>query len=259
VTGGAAVPAAVRAAEGDRGEPQTVRALLALRNLLLEGTLAPGERLAELHLVERLGVSRTPIRLALVKLAEEGLIDVIPSGGYAVRAFTDRDVADAIEIRGTLEGLAARLAAERGATPRDLRAMRDCVADLDAVVAGAPLTEAGMAAYIEGNARFHEMLGRLADSPGLTRQMERALALPFASPSAFVKAQVSAPESHFILTVAQDQHRCVVDAIERREGARAEAIMREHARIANRNLAVALRSRAILDLVPGGQLIRGRA
>lgn len=242
----------------DRSEPQTVRALLTLRNLLLEGALAPGERLAELHLVERLGVSRTPIRLALVRLAEEGLIDVIPSGGFAVRGFTDRDVTDAIEIRGALEGLAARLAAERGVAPTDLRRLRDVLAELDAAIAVDPMTEAAMAAYIDANARFHDLLVRLADSPALTRQVERALALPFASPSAFVKAQVSSPESRFILTVAQDQHRCVVDAIERREGARAEAIMREHARIANRNLAAALRSRAILDLVPGGSLIRGR-
>lgn len=242
----------------ERSEPQTVRALLALRNLLLEGALAPGERLAELALVERLGMSRTPIRLALVRLAEEGLIDVIPSGGFAVRAFTDRDVTDAIEIRGALEGLAARLAAERGASPADLRRLRDVLAELDATIAVEPTTEAAMAAYIDANARFHDLLVRLADSPALSRQVERALALPFASPSAFVKAQVSSPESRFILTVAQDQHRCVVDAIERREGARAEAIMREHARIANRNLAAALRSRAILDLVPGGPLIRGR-
>jgi GntR family transcriptional regulator, vanillate catabolism transcriptional regulator len=59
--------------------------------------------------------------------------------------------------------------------------------------------------------------------------------------------------------IAQDQHRCVINAIERREGARAEAIMREHARLAHRNLERAFSNQRMLDLVPGATLIRRRA
>src|SRR5579871_6967635 len=92
---------------------QTGRTLLNLREMLLRGDFQPGERISELPLVARLGVSRTPIRLALDRLAHEGLLEVCPSGGFVVREFTVEDIWDAIEMRGVLEGTAARLAAER--------------------------------------------------------------------------------------------------------------------------------------------------
>src|SRR6476646_5354933 len=89
---------------GDEGS-QAVKAQLRLRELILAGELPPGSRIAELAIVERLGVSRTPIREALMRLGQEGLIEALPGGGYAVRSFTEDDVADAIELRGTVEGL----------------------------------------------------------------------------------------------------------------------------------------------------------
>ncbi|HWH81257.1 MAG TPA: GntR family transcriptional regulator, partial [Burkholderiaceae bacterium] len=111
----ATTPASAAAAAPAAAPSQAVKAQLALRELILGGELRPGARIAELWLVERLGVSRTPVRLALVRLAEEGLLDTLPSGGYAVRDFSEADIVDAIELRGTVEGLAARFAAERGA------------------------------------------------------------------------------------------------------------------------------------------------
>ena len=88
---------------------------LRLREMILRGELAPGERLAEVALAERLGVSRTPIRQALPALAREGLLAAAGRRGYVVRSFSPQDVIDAIETRGLLEGLAARRIAERGA------------------------------------------------------------------------------------------------------------------------------------------------
>src|SRR5437588_7378619 len=85
-------------------DSQTGRTLLNLREMLLRGDFRPGERLSELPLVARLGVSRTPIRLALDRLANQGLLEVVPSGGFVVRSFTTADIWDAIEMRGTLEG-----------------------------------------------------------------------------------------------------------------------------------------------------------
>ena len=79
---------------------QMMRALLALRELLLSGEFKPGDRMSELPLVERLGVSRTPLRLALVALEHEGLLRVLPTGGYVVREFTQADMRHAIELRG---------------------------------------------------------------------------------------------------------------------------------------------------------------
>jgi GntR family transcriptional regulator of vanillate catabolism len=91
----------------------------------------------------------------------------------------------------------------------------------------------------------------------LQRELERVGSLPFASPSGFVVAQANSPQARDMLVVAQDQHRQVLDAVERREGARAEAIMREHSRLAQRNMHDAVRSPDITRTpVMGMRLIR---
>src|SRR3982751_3522717 len=92
--------------EPDRSVSQTVRAQLKLRDMILSGQLRPNERISELQAVEITSVSRTPVRLALVRLEDEGLLQAIPSGGFMVKAFSERDILDSIELRGTLEGLA---------------------------------------------------------------------------------------------------------------------------------------------------------
>src|SRR6188508_3615555 len=92
---------------------QTARAFIGVRELLLRGNFERGERMSELPLVARLGVSRTPIRLALERLAHIGLLDLSVSGGFTVRGYTPDEALDAIEIRGVIEGTAARLASER--------------------------------------------------------------------------------------------------------------------------------------------------
>src|SRR5437764_14552893 len=106
---------------------QAVKTQLRLREMILAGELAGGSRIAELAIVDRLGVSRTPIRAALVRLEQEGLLQALPGGGFAVRTFTERDAADAIELRGTVEGLAARLAAERGVAENVLAQAHECL------------------------------------------------------------------------------------------------------------------------------------
>lgn len=236
--------------------PQTLKALLALRERILDGALKAGERISELSAVQQLGVSRTPVRAALARLAAEGLIDPLPSGGYAVRAFGEAEIFDAIELRGVLEGTAARLAAERGVSAGHMASLKDCAAALDDLVARSALGADGFSDYVRLNARFHALLLEMAASPTLLRLIERASASPFASPSAFVMAQSALPESRAILTIAQEHHRAVIDAIHNREGARAEAVMREHSRLAHRNLQLALRNRDSLALVPGAALIR---
>jgi GntR family transcriptional regulator of vanillate catabolism len=242
--------------ESDRGVSQTVRAQLALRDLILSGGLRPGERISELQAVVTTGVSRTPVRMALVRLEEEGLLEAIPSGGFMVKAFSERDILDSIELRGTLEGLAARFAAERGVAPRDLEPLRECLMQIDELIGQEPMSLEAFSAYVALNARFHALLGELSRSAPVIRQIDRASALPFASPSGFVMAQSALPDARQILAIAQDHHRIVLDAIENREGARAEAIMREHARLAARNLRSALRNRAHLDLLPASGLIK---
>jgi GntR family transcriptional regulator of vanillate catabolism len=238
---------------------QALNALLKLRELILSGELGAGERMSELVLVARLGVSRTPIRTALLRLEQEGLLRALPSGGFVVNAFNEHDIHAAIEIRGTLEGLAARLAAERGVRQADLGDLRICLARLDELVLDGGMTPQNFSAYVASNEQFHRIIIGLADSPVLARQIERAVTLPFASASAFVLVQARLPEARIMFTVAQDQHRCIVRAIEAREGQRAEMLMREHARLARRNLDLALRDQQTRSLVPGSTLITLRA
>ena len=247
------------AAEDSAATSQTVRTQLRLRELIVGGELKPGSRIAELSLVERLGASRTPIRMALVRLEEEGLLEALPNGGFAVKDFSEADIRDAIEVRGTLEGLAARLAAERGVSSVLLAEARDCLARIDELLAPRELSEASFTGYVEQNGRFHSLLAEMAGSAPVQRQLERAKTLPFASPNGFVMLQSTGPDARDMLVIAQEQHRNVIEAIVQREGARAEALMREHARIAHRNLREALQSHQALQRVPGASLIRRRS
>ena len=239
------------------GASQTVKAQLRLREMILAGELPSGARIAELAIVERLGVSRTPIRAALMRLEQEGLLEGLVNGGYAVRTFSERDVSEAIELRGTLEGLSARLAAERGVAAAVLAEARACLGQIDGVLSQPALDDESFLRYVTLNQRFHNLLSEMAGSTVIARELERVVNLPFASPSGFVVAQANSPQARDMLIVAQDQHRQVLDAIERREGARAEAIMREHSRIAQRNLLEAMQSQD-LERMPGVRLIRKR-
>ena len=240
-----------------RGASQTVKALLSMRELLLTGEIAAGQRVSEIWAVDRLGVSRTPVRAALARLEEEGFLEGLPGGGYAVKTFTEQDAFDAIEIRGALEGLSARLAAERGVDPACLQKMDLILDQNDILVTKRTMSSEDFGDYTRLNERLHLALAEASGGGLLARQIERAQALPFAHPSAFVKAQSQHRDARTIFILAQDQHRSVVDAIRHREGARAEALMREHARLAARNLRVALDNQRALGLVAGAQLLRG--
>lgn len=235
-----------------------VQALLRLRELILAGELPGGARIAELAVVEKLGFSRTPVRAALARLEQEGLLDALPNGGYAVKTFSERDISEAIELRGTLEGLSARLSAERGAPPVVLNEARECLREIDKLLNQSALDADAFSCYVSLNARFHALLSEMAGSAVVGKELERVSNLPFASPSGFVVAQANSPKARDMLIVAQDQHWQVLDAIERREGSRAESLMREHSRIAQRNLREAVLNQR-LDQMPGVRLIRKRS
>ena len=234
---------------------QGVKAQLRLREMILSGELPSGMRVTELAVVEKLGISRTPIRAALARLEQEGLLEALSNGGYAVRTFSERDVSELIELRGTLEGLSVRLAAERGAAAEVLVEARNCLQEIDTVLSQAALDDEAFLHYVTLNQKFHSLLGEMAHSTVIARELERVVNLPFASPSAFVVLQANSPQARDMLIVAQHQHWQVLEAIGQREGARAEAIMREHSRLARRNLREALQNHH-LSQMPGVRLIQ---
>lgn len=234
---------------------QANNALIALKEQILKGELEPGERLLELTLVERLGVSRTPIRTALTRLAEEGLLEKMNGGGYAVRQFTVRDIEDAIEARGSLEGMAVRLTAERGVSPQALKDIKECLVQFDKLLEKTDLNDDDVKRYYDLNELYHYQLIALTESFVIEHALNRISVLPFAAPNAFVMAQPDLGQAWKVFFVAQEQHKGIVEAIENREGTRADMLAREHARLSLSTLKTALRTRSALEKIPGLRLI----
>ncbi|SLN12699.1 HTH-type transcriptional repressor CsiR [Roseivivax jejudonensis] len=232
---------------------QFANALIELRSLIIGGSLPAGARLTETAAAERLGLSRTPVRQAMDRLVDEGLLDRIDTGGCRVASFTMTDLVDAIELRGVLEGTAARLAAERGVVPEIAERMDHVLDALDRAV---DPSRFDFDAYVRLNAEFHDLLARLAGSDIVAREVERAARLPAASPVAFLQGQELIPDFRVSLGRAQHQHRRIVEAILAREGARAEALAREHARLARANLEYVMHERpGLAERVPGLALV----
>ena len=248
---GNVVSAHDRRASGDV-ESQTARAFFGLREILLRGEFGRGERISELPLVARLGTSRTPIRLALERLAHMGLLDVLSSGGFTVREFTLSEVRDAIEVRGVLEGTVARLAAERLSADSELAPLRRYAAGMENLQR---LTIDSFPEYMDLNEGFHTAMVDLAKSAMLQRSLEQVRVLPFASPSAMVFPTSLLTRSNEIMAIANEHHRAIIEAIAARQGTRAEFLGREHAFIARRALDLALSDSNALSRVPGGPLI----
>lgn len=234
----------------------TSRAVYELRQRIISGELSGGTRLREVAVADELAISRTPVREAMARLAEEGLLERAGSGGFVVRAFTVRDAVDAIELRGILEGTAARRAAEEGADPAKLAGIRRTVSLLDGCFSGGGLP-VDFERYAELNGLFHAQLAGLCESQIIRRELERVKSLPFASPSAFVMGGAGGTAVHASLVVAQQQHHALVEAIAAREGTRAEMIAREHARTARANLVASPMKAEGGVALPGGSLIVG--
>jgi GntR family transcriptional regulator, vanillate catabolism transcriptional regulator len=234
---------------------QTGRTLLNLREMLLRGDFHAGDRISELPLVARLGVSRTPIRLALDRLAHEGLLEVAPAGGFAVRGFTLSDIWDALDLRGVLEGTAARLAAERFVHSSELDTLRKYLDLMEVRIPNTPNID-GFAQYLEYNEAFHAEIVALSQSPLLRKTLDRVMAIPFVAPSAVVVANLRLPNAMGNFAVGQEHHHAIVESIERRQGTRAEALAEEHARLARRNLEAILSDPSLVSQVRGASLIK---
>jgi GntR family transcriptional regulator of vanillate catabolism len=233
-----------------RSETQIDRLVFELRHLILHGEFAPGQRLTELGLVPVLGASRTPIRLALERLAYEGLLDSGLSGGFRVRCFSPQEILDAVEVRAVLEGTAVRFAAERLGSPRELTQIRALMAEARL---GVPITVDGFGRYLEANDRFHREFWRLSKSAALVRALEWACRAPFAAPGALVF--VPEQRDPGAALVVAEHHRAIVEAIEMRQGTRGEALAREHAQVGRGTLTLALQKAESLGDLPGARLI----
>ena len=228
-------------------DSQISRATQGLRRMLLRGDFRPGQRIAEIPVAAALGVSRSPLRLALEKLEHEGLLTAL-APGFAACEFSIADVRCAIETRGILEGAAARLAAERYGDASELEPLRKLNREVGEMVRSG--IHDFMDQYLEMNRVFHAGIVDLAGNRKLRAAIEHVYNYPFAMPTV--------PATTTIVPLAQEHHQIILDAIEQRQGSRAEAIAREHAWVTWRNIEISMSDSNIWQKVPGANLVRFR-
>lgn len=188
-----------------------------LRTLIIEGELAPGARLNERELSERLGVSRTPLREAFRMLAADGLLVQLPNRGAQVVALSRDDVRHAFEVMASLEGLSGELAAQR-VTDGDIDVLRGMQAEMEAAHARHDLPT-----YYRVNREIHDRINAIAGNPILTHTFRtlnaRLHALRFRS------NLVPAKWDHAVA-----EHRCMLEALAARDGGRLRDILVGHLR-----------------------------
>ncbi|MDX5432609.1 MAG: GntR family transcriptional regulator [Halomonas sp.] len=215
-----------------------------LRKLIGEGFYQPGERIGEVAVAEQLGVSRTPVRLAFRTLEQEGLLQQAGKRGFMVREFTEADVLCAVEVRGVLEGLAARRLAEQGLSQELDAELQVWIQRGRELLAKGFLEECDVDVWSELNRHFHETIVGSAGSPVIGDAIARNNHLPFAAADSIVIDSEALDREYRKLQLAQTQHELVVQALRHGEGARAEMLMREHA-------FIGLRYGELLGLGPG--------
>ena len=202
-----------------------------LRKLIADGRFPAGSRIGEEAVAQALGVSRTPVRLAFRTLEQEGLLQLAGKRGYVVREFSAADVLCAVEVRGALEGLAARRLAERGLDEAMRAVLQGCIDEGEAVLARGHLLASDVERWSAINARFHGTIVGLASSRVIADAIARNNHLPFASADSITVQADALDAEHQKLRFAQLQHRLVFEALVQRESARVEMLMREHALI----------------------------
>ncbi|MBO4976797.1 MAG: GntR family transcriptional regulator [Lachnospiraceae bacterium] len=141
-----------------------------LRQAILTGELKPGERLMEIHLANRLGVSRTPIREAIRKLELEGLVTMIPRRGAEVAQITEKSMSDVLEVRRALDALCVELACER-ISDEDIRDLKDACDNFERAVrskdakkiAQADVELHNIIVKATGNSRLIQLINNLSE------------------------------------------------------------------------------------------------
>ncbi|WP_122687389.1 GntR family transcriptional regulator [Pseudomonas viridiflava] len=206
---------------------QTV--LVSLRKMIASGELAAGERLMEVPTAERFGVSRMPVRMAFGALEQEGLLVPFGGRGFQVRSISPHEIAGAVEVRGVLEGLAARQMAEIGVSQEARDELETCLVQGDALFAKGFVTEDDLEVYHDLNMRLHRVIVEGSGNPAIADALARNDHLPFASVTALAVDRNDLVREFRRFNFAHMQHHAVVDALINGQSARAEAIMREHA------------------------------
>lgn len=201
-----------------------------LKEMILSEELAPGARVTEAGLAEKLGISRTPVRNVLPRLAAEGFLKPAGRRGFAVAAFSEKEIWEALELRSVLEGWAARQLAEHGANETVLAELEACLAEGDRLFEKRYVDSDDEQQYGLMNERFHRIIVDACDTPMLGSFLDRLNRVPFVAPSVIVFDQVGLRRAFDLLFRAHGFHHAIVEAIREGDGQRAEMLFREHAK-----------------------------
>ena len=205
------------------------QALAALRRMIIDGRLDAGAKISEVTAAGLTGLSRTPVRAALVRLEGEGLIAKRAGRGYTVREITDDDIRKAIQVRGALEGLAAACMAENGADAETRRAITGSIAATEAAVSAGTITEDAVSRYQDANIVFHDTLITRCGNDLVGRSYDRVRHVPTIRPGTFALNADRLRQERIRMTTGHSHHVLVWDAIQAGEAIRADMLMREHA------------------------------
>lgn len=197
-------------------QSQADRAYAALRRMLLDNALPAGAQLLEQEAAVRLGMSRTPVREAMLRLARDGMVEIRPRHGMRVLPIQADDMAEIYDLLYGLESTAAEIVAERGLSGDRLAELDRAVADMDAALARDDL--AGWAAADE---RFHLLLVELTGN----RRLVEAVATYWDQAH---RVRVATLRLRARPVRSNDDHRALVDAIRARDAKLAREIHSEH-------------------------------
>lgn len=196
-----------------------------IRASIIDGRIAAGEKLREPVLSRQLGVSRTPLREALLQLDSEGFVEMTPRRGAVVRPLSKQDAAETYEVKGALEALAARLACER-MDPDTLRKLKDIN---DRIASLRRARGADQARILQLNTEFHQTLTDASGNEKLSQYVRvlRAQALRYN----YIYLSVM---SRLEESVAE--HTQILDALRGKRADEVERLVREHGKSASRAL-----------------------
>lgn len=186
-----------------------------LRQAILKGELQPGERLMEIKLAERLGVSRTPIREAIRKLELEGLVVMVPRKGAAVANITEKDTKDVLEVRRTLEMFAVEVACDR-ISEEQLEQLKKAARDFEASKGSMDVIR-----IAETDMLFHEIIYEATQNERLVQMLNNLRENMYRYRIEYLK------DSNYYDSL-MSEHREILEAIEAGDKQRARACMESH-------------------------------
>lgn len=186
-----------------------------LRQAILRGELKPGERLMEIQLANKLGVSRTPVREAIRKLELEGLVLMVPRKGAEVAEITEKSLKDVLEVRKALEELAVQLACEK-ITKEDIQELEKAGEDFKKVLKSRDITE-----IAEADVRFHDVIYMATDNQKLISLLNNFREQMYRYRVEYLKKE----EVHTQLIA---EHDAIVESVAKRDKERATSIVCQH-------------------------------